>query len=251
MMKYWDYIKYSSKTTLKSRYSNMYLGYIWWFLDPLLFMIIYSFVYQIVFQRELENYIIFLLIGLITWRWISGSLTQSSASIFQRLGLIEQIAAPKQIFPLVNILIETMLFMAAFVIIFIAMVFSGIPFTWHIFEVVPVVSITFIALYGLGMIFAHIGTYIADFKQVLSYLLRLTFYLSPIFYDLSDLSTEVQNIYWLNPVTAVVQGIRSALLYGTSPDYLSLLYVLLIGLITIPTGYFLLKKYDRTYAKIK
>ncbi len=147
ILRYWDYIKYSSKTTLKSRYSNMYLGIIWWFLDPILFMIIYSFVYQIVFQRDLENYLVFLLTGLITWRWISGSLIQSTASIYQRIGLIEQIAAPKQIFPLVNIFIETMLFMAAFMIIPIAMIITGVPFTWHVIELIPVAIVTFIALY--------------------------------------------------------------------------------------------------------
>jgi len=249
--KYWDYVKYASKTTLKSRYSNMYLGYVWWFLDPLLFMVIYTFVYQVVFQRELANYPVFLLIGLISWRWISGSLTQASASIYQRLGLIEQIAAPKHVFPLVNIFIETMLFIAALMIIPMAMLVLGVPFTWHVVEVIPIALVTIFALYGLGMIFAHIGTYVADFKQILSYMLRLTFYLSPIFYDLSDLAPNMREIMWMNPATAVVQGFRDAILYGNSPSYTGMLYVLMIGLVTIPIGYSLLKKYDRTYAKIK
>jgi ABC-type polysaccharide/polyol phosphate export permease len=144
-----------------------------------------------------------------------------------------------------------MLFMAAFIIIPIAMILTGVPFTWHVIELIPVALVTFFALYGCGMVFAHIGTYVADFKQIISYFLRLAFYLSPVFYDLSDLPASTQDLFWLNPVTSIVQGFRSVLLYGTSPNYLSLLYILAIGLITIPLGYMLLKKYDLSYAKIK
>jgi ABC-type polysaccharide/polyol phosphate export permease len=250
-LKYWDYIKFSAKTTLKSRYASMYLGYAWWFLDPLFFMVIYMFVYQVVFQRTMEDYIVFILIGLISWRWISGSLTQCSNSIFQRIGLIEQISAPKHIFPLVNLLIETMLFMAALTIIPIAMAIEGVPITWHIIELVPITLVTLVALYGCGMVFSHIGAFIADFKQILSYFLRLLFYMSPIFYNLDMLPSNVQKLFWLNPVTPVVEGYRSVMMHGTSPDYLGLLYVLSIGLVTIPIGYYLLKKFSGRYAKTK
>lgn len=249
--KYHDYIRYSSITTLKSRYANMYLGYVWWFLDPLMFMFVYMFVYQFVFGRTMDDYIVFILIGLISWRWISGSITQCTVAIQQRQGLLESIAAPKHIFALVNLRVETMLFLAAFVIVLFAMLVEGVEFTWHMIEFIPITIVTFIALLGIGLITSHIGSFIADFKQVLSYLLRLLFYLSPVFYDLAILPENVQKYYWLNPITVILQSYRNTFMFGMSADYFGLLYVLTIGLICIPIGLRLMKKYDKMYAKMK
>jgi ABC-type polysaccharide/polyol phosphate export permease len=229
----------------------MYLGYAWWFLDPIFFMVIYMFVYQYVFGRTMDDYIVFVLIGLVSWRWMSGSITQCTAAIFQRLGVIESIAAPKHIFPLVNLRVESMLFLAAFTIVPIAMIIEGVSFTWHIIEFIPITIVTFIFLLGIGLITAHIGSFVADFKQVLSYTLRLVFYLSPVFYDLAILSPELKKYFWLNPVTSILQSYRNAFMYGTYANYWGLLYVLAIGLICIPIGLHLLRKYDKVYAKIK
>jgi len=229
----------------------MYLGYAWWFIDPLVYMFIFILVYEIIFNRTMPNYTIFILTGWIVWRWISGSITQSTSSISSKVGTLEQIAAPKYIFPLVNVMVETLLFSAALLIIPVVMLIEGVPFTWHLIEIVPMIFVTFLTLFGFSLIVAHVGTLFADFRNLVSYGIRLLFYMSPIFYEADLLPDSIRTYYVLNPLVTIVDGFRSCIMYGNSPDYLGVVYLLLIAVITIPLGLYITARYDKVYAKIK
>ena len=251
LLRYQDYIRYSSRITVSTRYSNTYLGIFWHFLDPLLMMFVYAFIYLVVFQSRTEDYLVFLLTGLIVWRWIAGSVTQSSNSISSRQGILEQVAAPKQIFPMVNLLVETVLFFAACILILGALIIDNIQLTWHVVEFIPITIVTFIFLYGFGLIVAHFGAFIADLKPALSYFLRFLFYLSPIFYEIALLPENIQKYYYYNPITIIVEGFRGVLIYGSSPDYLGLLAVLTLGLAAMWAGWRLIDVHDKDYGKLK
>ena len=242
LFKYKDYIKYASKISLFSRYSNMYLGIIWWFLDPVLLMAIYGFVYLVVFQSRTEDYLIFLIIGIIVWRWMSSTTISSSSSISGKISILEQVAAPKQVFPMVTLVVETLLFMVGFILIFIAMIIDAIPLTWHVLEVVPISIMVFISLYGVALIVAHYGAFVADLRPALAYGIRLLFYLSPIFYEVTILPERIQQIYSYNPITIILESYRSVLIYGESPDYLGLAVIFLIGLAFISAGLKLIRE---------
>lgn len=123
--KYKDYIFFTTRIQLFSRYSNMYLGIMWSFIDPLLFMGIYSFIYLVLFNFSTQYYLSFLMTGLIIWGWMSSVLIQGTGSISSKIGMSEQVAIPKQIFPLVDLLIQSILSGIAFVLIFIMMIYEG------------------------------------------------------------------------------------------------------------------------------
>jgi ABC-type polysaccharide/polyol phosphate export permease len=251
LSKYKDYVAYSSRISLSSRYSKMYLGIVWWFLDPLLLMAVYAFVYLFIFNRTTPHYFVFLLTGLIVWRWLSGSIASNSTSISSKIGILEQTPAPKQIFPLITLVVETVLFLAAFLLIVIAVIIDHVPITWHIIELVPLIAITFVFLFGVGIIVAHAGAYVADLRPALTYFLRLFFYISPIFYSLTILPQSVQELYYLNPVTTIVQSFRAVIINGTSPDYLGMSVILLIGLVLLAVGWILMDRHDKDYGRLK
>lgn len=250
-MKYRDYIKYSSKVVLTTRYSNTYLGILWWFIDPLLLMCIYSFVYLVIFNIQAANYVVFILSGLVIWRWISNSITQSSAAISSKIGILEQVAVPKYVFPLVTLIVETMLFMMAFLLVVIAMGVDGVMPTFHLIELLPLVTVTFIWLFGVSLLVSHYGAFIADLKPAIAYGMRFIFYLSPVFYEVSRLPTSIQSLYMLNPVAIILESFRNVIIRGTSPDYIGLMIILGMGLLFIWTGLFLIQKHDKDYGRLK
>ncbi|MHC1680308.1 MAG: ABC transporter permease [Methanomassiliicoccales archaeon] len=182
---------------------------------------------------------------------MSASLIQGTASISSKIGMSEQVAVPKQIFPLVDLIMETVLSGVAFILIFMMMIYEGVPFTWHIVEIIPISMIVFVFLFGAALIFSHYGAFIADLRPALNYTLRFVFYLSPIFYERARMPSELGLFYQLNPVAIIIDGYRDALIYGSSPDYVSLLVVLLIGFLLIFIGLRLINKYDKDYCKIK
>jgi ABC-type polysaccharide/polyol phosphate export permease len=251
LIKYKDYIIYSSRIQLYSRYSNKYLGYLWWFVDPLLFMAVYVFIYEIIFDRTLNHYIVFLLIGLIVWRWMSGSINSSTGAISGKIGLIENIAAPKNIFPLISILVELLFFVFAFILVFIAMGLDHVPLTWHIIEIFPITFITFIFLYGIGLVLCNYDVFIPDLKLIINYTLRILFFLSAIFYEPGLIPEQLQGLYAVNPFYIIVSSYRNVLMYDTYADYEGLGFILLAGLGLILIGNRLLMVHEKDYAKRK
>lgn len=249
--KYRDYIAYSTRISLSSRYSNMYLGIAWWFLDPLLMMATYSFIYLVIFQLSTPHYLVFLLAGLIVWRWVASSVNQNTVAISSRIGILEQTPAPKQIFPLISLLVETIMFIAAFALIFIAVLIDNVPITWHYVELIPIIGVTFVFLYGIGLIIAHFGAFVADLRPAIVYSLRVLFYLSPIFYSVTMLPSNLQQIYYLNPLTVIVQNYRAVIIYSQSPDYFGLGALLLVGIGLMLIGWHLMDKHDKDYGRLK
>ena len=249
--KYRDYIKYASFNNLQARYKNMYLGVIWIFLDPLLYVVVLTFVKIIIFDSPTEDIVVFLLIGLLVWKFFSSSLVGCSGSIYSRMGIIEQVPVPKNLFPFIDLITQTYVFFISFSLIFITMVISGVPFTWHMIEIIPITIVFIVLCYGFALIVSHFGAKVADFKMGLTYLTLLLFFITPIFYDYTTLPTDVQTIILLNPATIFIQSYRDVLMIGTSPDYLVLFEFLLVGIVLILIGNRLLTKNDKKYVLMK
>src|SRR5690625_5591259 len=95
-----DLLLYLVKSGLKAEHRNSYLGYFWWLLDPLLNVLVYYFLVVIILDRGGENYALFLVIGLVVWRWISSSINSSAKSVLRYSSIIRQVYLPKSIFPL-------------------------------------------------------------------------------------------------------------------------------------------------------
>jgi lipopolysaccharide transport system permease protein/teichoic acid transport system permease protein len=229
----------------------MYLGIIWWFLDPLLMMLTYAFIYLVIFKLSTPHYFVFLLSGLVMWRLISSTVNQNTVSIISKVGIFESTPAPKQIFPLITVLSETIMFLAAFVLVFIAVLLDHVPITWHYIELIPVILVTFVFLYGVGLLIAHYGAFIADLRPAIVYALRILFYLSPIFYSPLLLPASIREFYYLNPLTVIIGNYRATIIDGVSPDYLGLGILLLVGALLILIGWRLIEKHDKDYGRLK
>src|SRR5690606_27611627 len=132
MLKRKDLLYYLVKSGLKAEHRNSYLGYFWWLLDPLLNVLVYYFLVVIVLDRGGENYPLFLVIGLVVWRWISTTINSSSKSILRYSSIINQVSLPKALFPLSFTV--TQLFNFAFGLVVMAgfLLIYGIMPTWYI-----------------------------------------------------------------------------------------------------------------------
>src|SRR5690625_6818739 len=100
MIKRKDLLFYLVKSGLKAVHRNSYLGYFLWLLDPLLNVVVYYFLVVIILERGGEDFAVFLVIGLVVWRWISSSINASAKSILRYSSIINQVYLPKSIFPL-------------------------------------------------------------------------------------------------------------------------------------------------------
>lgn len=249
-MKYRDYFFYNVKSTLKSNLQGSYLGYLWWLLDPLMFMLVYIFVVVIVFDQGKPNFPVFVFVGLLSWKWTATTINQSADSIKGRAALLKQIYLPKFLLPLVSVSVNSIYFIFGLVILAVMIPLYSIPITIHIFEFFIVFIVQGLLLFGIGLIMSHVGVFVSDLKNVLTFTIRFWFYVSPIMYSIEDIPEKLRGIYNINPMVCIIEGYRNVVMYGKSPDYSILTIWGIISLLLIIYGLNLFKKYDRNYTKV-
>jgi len=250
LIKYHEYILYYAWIMLKQRVAGSYLGFLWLFLQPLMFMVIYTFVVTVIFSNDIPNFNVFVLIGLNAWSLISRTIMVSATAIARNKAIFEQVYFHKFVYPTIYLVSYVYEFIIATSLVFAMMAFAGIPFTLHLFEIIPVLFVTSLFSLGCGLIVAHIGVYLFDLSNILEFTLRFIFFLSPIMWSYENFNFHLMWLLRANPVSVLLGSFRSAILYGTSPMYLYLLGIGLFSCVLIQIGYRLISKYEDSYARI-
>ena len=242
----------SAKATLRTEVSDSYLGWLWWILDPLLFMLVYTFISLVVFQKSMPYFPVFVFIGLTVWQLFNRTIIASVSLIRQNRSIITKVYLPKHMLVLENLCVNAFKCGISLVLVFVLMVCFKVPFPVRIWQLVPEFLVLLCFTYGLALFLMHIGVYVKDMSNVITVVLRLVFYLCGVFYDISSRVPAPWNT-WLvrfNPVSLVMSGIRNSLLYGKDPDWVFLGVWLLISLGMIVCGLKLVYRWENNYAKV-
>ena len=245
-----DYIFYYAGILLKNRVAGSYLGFLWLFIDPLMFMLIYSFVVQFIFNNSMPNFNLFVFVGITTWKLISGTILNGPTSIVRNKAIFEQVYFHKFVYPTIYLVVNLYEFFIANSLILVLMLIAGVPFTWHILEFIPITFVAFCFTYGITLIVAHLGVYFFDLRNILDFTLKFLFYLSPIMWAYEMIQYEWVNLLRVNPVSIIIQSYRNIFFYGISPNYIALGCLLLISFGIVKIGYELISKYEDEYGRV-
>jgi len=252
LKKYRGYLIYAAKANLKAEVAGSYLNWLWWILDPLLFMLVYSFVALIVFGKGEPYFPVFVFIGLNSWKFFSKSVNKSAKLIKQYRSTISRIYVPKYVLIIIDMFENLFKMAVSFVLVVIAMGIYRVPLTLYIFNCIPIFITMFVFTFGVCCIVLHVGVYVNDLSNVLSALLRLIFYMSGIFYSIPKRVPEQYGDYMLNlnPMAFFINGLRDSLLYGKALDYRVLCVIIAIGVILSIEGISLIHKHENSYVKV-
>ena len=258
LKKYSKYVKYSAKSSLKSEVAGSYLGWIWWVLEPVLFMLVYWFIFSVIFSNKTQYFPIFIFIGLSMWNFFNKGLNDAVLIVKNNVATISKVYLPKQMFMVSDML--TLLFKMgiSFVIVFGMMIAYRVPVTINVLWLIPVL-LTFVLLsYGLNCIIAHFGVFVEDLKKVIAILLRILMYMSGVFYELvsrtsgkSKLKEPLATIMTkFNPIAFLMNCARDCLIYSSPVHYKYLAVWFVIAVIVSIIGTRLVYKYENSYVKV-
>lgn len=228
-----DLILYLVKSGLKAEHRNSYLGYFWWLLDPLLNIAVYYFLVVIILGRGGPDYPIFLVIGLIVWRWISSSINTSANSVLRYSSIINQVALPKMIFPVSFTISQLVNFLFGLVVIAIFLTIFGVVPTWHIVYLPIIIIITLLFLLAVGSVLGYITVFVRDIDNLLTHVIRIFFYASPIIWEGGRLPPEYGWAVAINPIAILVNSYRDILMYHQTPDFIGLSVIAGLSIIAI------------------
>ena len=216
--KYKDLIKELVVRDVKLKYRRSFLGYVWSVLNPLLIMIVMTVVFSAMFKRNIVNYPVYLLIGRMTYDFLSNSTNAAMRSVTGNAALMKKTYIPKYIFTVSKVtssLVDFVFSLGALVIVMIA---TKAPF--HL--TMLLLPVLFVQIYlfvcGLGFLLAALHVFFRDIQYIYRAILVAWLYLTPIFYPIEQLPPNIGLcIKLFNPLYYYVSHFRDLVLYGNLP----------------------------------
>lgn len=235
------------KRDLKVKYRRSVLGYLWSLLNPLLMMCVMSFVFTTIFQSNIPNYPLYLICGQTLWNFFNEATNRAMFSIIDNGQLIKKVYIPKFIFPLSRVYSSFVMMSFSLAAILIVMVFTRaqLHLTLLLFWL-PLILLFFFCC-GVGLVLAALATYFRDVTHLYGVLTTLWMYITPIFYDMSILPRQVQNVLSLNPMNHYIAFFRSLILYGELPGVQTWAMCIGAGAAAMAAGLAIFRRLQRNF----
>lgn len=243
-------VGYKAYADLRAESEKYYASYLWWILEPLLQMCTYYVVFGLLFRRGTQDYVPFLLVGLVTWRWFTAIVNEGAASISNSHHLIGQVYLPKFIFPTVCVLTQTFKFVVVFLVLLVFLWIYGFPLTYHYVALPILFAVQLCVVVGVTYCVASLFPFLPDIRLLVDTGLMLLFFVSGIFFSGASIPEEYQTAFYLNPMATLLEGYRNILMYQTWPDFSALFWAGIVGIVGIVVGFSLIRLNDRNYAKL-
>ncbi|KAB2458973.1 ABC transporter permease [Bacillus sp. CH126_4D] len=215
-------IKRLSIYQIKSTNSNNYLGIIWEFLNPLIQMSVYWFVFGLGIRGGQGvngiPFIYWLTAGLLVWFFINPAIIQGSKSIYTRINIISKMNFPMSVIPSYVIMANFYQHLILFGIVTLIFLVIGPGISINYIQIVYYMFATIIFLFSFTLITSTLATVVRDIQMIVQAVMRMMLYLTPILWTPEKLPSVIQKIMQLNPLGYIVEGYRQSLL-GTGWFY--------------------------------
>lgn len=238
----------------KLRYRRSVLGVIWSVLNPLLMMIIMSFVFQYVFKSgDVVNYPLYLIVGNITFQLMSEATNGGLGSIIGAASLLKKVKIDRWVFPVQKVFSAVVNFLFSLIAVAIVMVFFRIAPTVHMVWMLYAVATLMVFCIGIGMLIGALAVFFRDMLHLWSVLLTAWTYLTPIFWSLKLLTDNpevpsfVISVVKINPMFNYLEVMRSAIVYQSTPSHMCLLLCAAWAVVALIAGIIVFKKTEHKF----
>jgi len=240
---------------LKARYRGSVLGFFWSFINPLLLLLVYSFVFTFVMpaahDKKIEPYALFMFCGILPWTWFASSLNEAAGVLISGGNLIKKVLFPAEILPIVTVLANMVHFFFGLVILSGFLLYYQVPLRISELALFPVVVVVQLILtLGFALLLSALTVHFRDIRDILSNLLTFWFFATPIIYPWFIFTDPVTGgelwqarLLKLNPFTHLAVSYQEILFFEGPVGHLP--YLLLLGVLSIVFFLFAYFVFDR------
>jgi lipopolysaccharide transport system permease protein len=201
------------------RYRNMSLGILWSLANPLIMMLVLTFVFKNVFPNSsVRNYPAFALIGLISYNFFSLAWSSSTTSLSYNAGLVKRVRMMREIIPIASVLAQSIHFLIQIALVLIFVVALGMHPTIEWLSIIPILIVELVFVSGLALLCSAFDVYLRDTRYLVDSAVTVMFWLTPVFYPVEFIPVRFRTAYELNPIAAVIVCLRQVLLDATMPS---------------------------------
>ncbi len=246
---YRELLKTTIKKEIRGKYKGSWLGVLWTFLNPLLMLAVYAFVFPYILRVEVENYTIFMIVALIPWTFFTTAVQTGTGCVVANGNILKKVYFPREIIPISVTTSQLVNFLITCLIMFVFIIFSGVGFSKHVLLLPVIVLVQYVLTLAINFLLSAITVFVHDVDHFVSVALTLGFYATPIVYLASMLPAKFQWAMSVNPMAVMVEAYRAILFYHKLPDlklfgiWTALSFVLLV------VNYILFKKLEKSFVE--
>ena len=246
---------------LKVRYKNSVLGIAWSWINPLLMMLVFTFIFgELGFgPQNIQHYSVYFLAGILPWNMFSASVVGATASIVGNSYLIKKVYFPREVLPLTVVLSSTVNFVISLPVFFAVALILGVPLTPWMLLVPVVLLVQMIFSVGIGLILATLNVYYRDTQIIMEVLMLAWFFLTPIIWDARSLPAvkvifgmplSIQRlVYILNPMASIIASYRDTMYWGVQPALDFFLRSAATAAVILVLGYAVFHRFSASFAE--
>jgi len=235
---------------IRVRYRQSALGYIWAVLQPVMMVAIYSVVFALLARVPTGNtpYVVFAFSALVPWLYFSNGLLLATNGLVSNASLVLKVYFPRELLPLSYIGAAFVDFCIGCAVLALAMAIYGVRPHATLVWIFPLMGVATIFLIGTSLLCSAVEVKYRDVGLAMPFLIQLWLFATPVLYPLHAVPARLQPFYTLNPMVAVVDGFRSALVLGSPPDLQLLARAFWISVVLLVFSYAWFKRSEVTFA---
>jgi lipopolysaccharide transport system permease protein len=247
-----------TRRDISGRYRGSVIGLAWSFINPILMLLVYTFVFSVVFKARWNtsgnesktDFAIILFSGLIVFNLFAEIVSRAPGLITSNVNYVKKVVFPLEILPWVAL--GSALFHALIsllVLLFIQFILKlSLPWT-SVFFPLALLPLVFASV-GFAWFLSALGVFVRDVGQITGIFITILMFMSAVFYPVSALPDQYQGVLRLNPLVLIINESRKSLVLGDLPDWTSILIALLISLAIAFLGFWWFQKVRKGFADV-
>ena len=215
IVKYKEFLKSNVKKDVRGKYKGSVLGILWSFINPLLSVLIYAIVFRYIMRFNIENYLIYLISGIIPWNFFTSAINSGMNSIIFNADIIKKVYFPRIILPISGVTSCLVNFLISCIIIVIFALFSGLGISVYLLFLPIVVFVMYVFILGIVFVLSAVEIYVRDIEHIINFFIGMLFYVTPILYTIDYVPKKFIIFLKLNPLAYLINAFHSIFYYKT------------------------------------
>lgn len=232
LIKYHYLIYILAQKELKIRYRGSFFGFLWSMLNPLLNLIIYTFLFVIIFKNTAKAYPVYFFCGILPWNWFASSIMESSMAIVGAVSFVKSSTLPSEINVITKVLANGFNYILSLPVLFLFLIFFHIPIGINLIYLPIIILIEFFITCGIAFFPACWNVFFRDTQYIVQNIMQLAFFVVPVMYFDTQLPLKLRKLIYLNPLAYLIKCYHD-IFYDNIPPRPELIIALLIISIVI------------------
>jgi ABC-2 type transport system permease protein len=204
---------------LKLKYRGSALGFLWSLANPIIMLVVYWLAFTYILGLRRENFVYFLLVGMLAWGFFSSAVSMSTSSIVEGGGLLKSVRFPRAVLPLAAVLFNLAQYLLTFAVLLpIMLIMFGVAPAWPMTAFPVILALLVLFTIGVSMSVAAATAYFRDVKHLVEVGLGMLFWLTPVIYDLGDVPARLRLPILLAPLSPFVTALHQVFYHQSWPD---------------------------------